>query len=113
GVAVGELQALVHSAEFWADRSGGGHGGINVQPDIVLAADGANVVERVKGTRGGRTRRGAHETGYQACSLVLFKLSGKHIGSHGEVLVNFDQAKIRSADPGNFHGLFYRGVSLA
>src|ERR1019366_363733 len=47
GVAVRELHAIVDEAEFRAERGRAAHGGIHVQPEIVVAADAANFADGV------------------------------------------------------------------
>jgi hypothetical protein len=46
-VAVSVLDAIVNMAEFRAKGSRTGHGGVDVQPQIMLPADAANLRHRI------------------------------------------------------------------
>src|SRR5450755_3538233 len=47
GVAVGKFDAIVDETEFRAQRGRAAHGGVHVQPEVVLATDARNFTDGV------------------------------------------------------------------
>ena len=111
-VAVGEFHAIVNKAKLRAERGRAAHGGIDVQPEIVLAADAGNFAHGVDRVRRRRADGCADEAGNQAGLNVSFDVPCQRFGTHGEVLVHFDVAQVVRTHADNLHRLFDGGVGL-
>ena len=113
GVAVGELDARVSVAELGTKRRGAGHGGIHMQPHVVLAADAANLWQRVDGIGRRGTDGGADKAGNQSSLAIGFNLLCQRIRAHGKVLVDFDQTQMIEPHAGNLDVLLDGRVRLS
>ena len=111
-VAVGELYAAMDVAEFGTKGRGAGHGGVNMQPEVVLTADAGNFGYGIDGVGGSSADGRTDETGNQASSLVLRDLAGEGIRTKREVAVYRDGAQVVGSDACNFGGFFYGRVRL-
>jgi hypothetical protein len=112
-VAVGRFEAVVDRAQLRAERRGAGHGGVDVQPEVLGAADAADLGQRVDGPGRGRADRGGHEERLAAGGPVAADRLGQRLRAHGEPLVDFDRSQIPAAETGDADRLLGRRMRLA
>jgi hypothetical protein len=83
-----------------------------VQPDAVLATEGADPGQIVEGIRRGGAHRGAHEAGLAARPEIALDRRGEGAQVHRKGIVDVDQPELLPPDPGDHHRLLDRGVRL-
>ncbi len=111
-VTVGKFQAIMDKTKLRAEGGGSAHGRVYVQPEIVFAAEGADLAHGVDGGRRSRTDGRADKTGDHSCLLVRFDLAGKVVSSHGKVLIDRDHAQVVRANAGDLCCFLDRRVGL-
>ena len=111
-VAVRVLQAILQVAKFGTERGGAGHRCIHMEPEVMLAADCADlpqgsmafdeVVPTVPQTK----------KGISPGSFYLARSLRQALRTHCESFVHFDQTQILPADASDLNCLLDRGVGL-
>ena len=95
-----------------AEPGGARHGSVHVQPELLLTAYAADLRHRIDRIGGSSANRRANEAGHQAGFAILIDLTGKHVRSHGKVLVHCDHSKIFATQASDLHILLNRGMRL-